>query len=51
MSKDKKGFDTVFVIIDRLSKQLIFMPYFKITIVKDITYIFINKVYYYYKSL
>ena len=51
MPKDKKGFDTVFIIINQLSKQLISMPYFKTTTAKDIAYMFINKVYYYYRPL
>ena len=51
MPKDKKEFDTIFVIINQLSKQLIFTPYFKTITAKDIAYMFINKVYYYYRPL
>jgi len=34
--KDKKGFDEAFVVIDRLSKRVISIPYYKITTAKDI---------------
>ena len=51
MPKDEKGFDTVFVVIDRLSKQSIFTPCFKTTTAEDMARMFIDKVYRYYGLL
>jgi hypothetical protein len=45
---DKYSFDAVFVIINQLSKQLIFTLYHKTATVKDMAYMFINQVYCYY---
>jgi hypothetical protein len=39
---DKYGFNVVFVIIDRLSKQLIFMFCHKTATAKNMAYMFIN---------
>jgi hypothetical protein len=39
----------MFVVINRLSKQLISTPCYKTATVKDIAYMFINQVYCYYK--
>ena len=48
MPKDEKGFDTVFVVIDRLSKQPISTPCFKTTTAEDMARMFIDRVYRYY---
>ena len=45
MLKTRNKFNIVFVIIDRLSKQTIFMFCFKTIIAKDMACMFINKVY------
>jgi hypothetical protein len=39
----------VFIMINRLSKQLIFTLCYKTVTTKDIAYMFINQIYYYYK--
>ena len=44
---DKKGYDIVFVIIDRLSKQVISLFYYKIVIFEDIARLYISMIYYY----
>ncbi len=46
---DKHGYDTIFVVVDRLSKQAISALYFKIVIVEDIAKLFISYVYKYYE--
>jgi hypothetical protein len=46
---DKYGFDTVFVMINRLSKQSIFTPCHKTATTEDIARMFIDRVYRYYK--
>jgi hypothetical protein len=33
--KDKHGYNTIYIVIDRLSKQSISIPYYKTTIAKD----------------
>ena len=48
MPKDKHGFDTVFVVIDRLSKQAILIPYYKTVTVSDMATMFISHIYYYF---
>ena len=37
---DKKGFDTVLVIVDRLTKQAISIPCFKTTMAEDLARLF-----------
>jgi hypothetical protein len=39
----------MFIMINRLNKQLISMLCYKTTTTKDIAYMFINQIYYYYK--
>ena len=51
MPKDAKSFNNIFVVINYFNKQSIFTSYFKTITAKDIAYIFINKVYYYYRLL
>jgi hypothetical protein len=46
---DKYSFNVVFVIIDRLSKQLISTPCYKTATAKNIACMFINRVYCYYR--
>jgi hypothetical protein len=46
---DKYGFDAVFVVIDRLSKQLIFTPCHKTATAEDMACMFIDQVYRYYR--
>jgi hypothetical protein len=43
--KDKYGYDTVFVVIDRLSKQAISIPCYKTVTVLDIAIMFISHIY------
>jgi hypothetical protein len=42
MAVNKYGFNTVFVVIDRLSKQLIFTPCYKTATAKDMACMFID---------
>jgi hypothetical protein len=46
---DKNSFDTVFVMINRLSKQLILTPCFKTITAEDMACVFTDHVYPYYK--
>jgi hypothetical protein len=48
MPRDKHSFDTVFVIIDQLSKQAISIPYHKTVTTEDIAQMFISYVYCYF---
>ena len=48
MPLDKHGFDTVFVIIDRLSKQAISIPCHKTVTAEDMAQMFISHVYRYF---
>ena len=43
--KDKKGYDTVYVIIDRLGKRAYSIPCHKTTTAKDMAQLFISNVY------
>ena len=43
--KDKKGYDAVYIIINRLDKRIYSIPCYKITTVKDIVQLFITNVY------
>ena len=40
-NRDKHGYDNVLVIIDRLSKESISIPYYKTTTTKEIASLFI----------
>jgi hypothetical protein len=48
MPKDKHGYDAIFVVIDRLSKQAISMPCYKTATAEDMARLFISHVYRYY---
>jgi hypothetical protein len=48
MAVDKYGFDAVFVVIDRLSKQSISTPCHKTATAEDMARMFIDRVYRYY---
>ena len=48
MLEDKASYDTVFVVIDRLSKQAISIPCYKTTIAEQMAQLYITYVYYYY---
>jgi transposase InsO family protein len=45
MSVDKKGYDMVFVIINRLSKQAISLSYYKIVTSEDMARLYISAIY------
>jgi hypothetical protein len=49
MAVDKYGFDAVFVVIDRLSKQSISTPCHKTATAEDMARMFIDRVYRYYR--
>ncbi len=51
MPPDKQGHNTVYVVIDRLSKQAILTPCFKTTTTEDIARMFVNSIYRYYGPL
>ena len=42
---DKKGYDTVFVVVDRLSKWPVSIPYQKATTIKEIAQLYIQHIY------
>jgi hypothetical protein len=44
---DKEGYDMVFVVIDRLSKQTISLPYYKIVISENMAWLYISAIYRY----
>jgi transposase InsO family protein len=46
--KDKKGFDNIYVVIDRLSKQAVSILCHKEVTAKDIAHLFIRHVYSYF---
>src|SRR5450432_4017507 len=48
MPKDKAGYDKVFVVIDRLSKQAISIPCYKTVTAEDMAQLYITYVYRYY---
>jgi hypothetical protein len=45
MPVDKKGYDMVFVVINRLSKQAISLPCYKIVTSEDIARLYISAIY------
>ena len=51
MLKDKYSFNTIFVVVNHLSKQLIITPYYKTITTKDMAYIYIINVYYHKGAL
>jgi hypothetical protein len=48
MPKDKHGYDEIFVVVDRLSKQAISTPCFKTATAEDMARMFLSHVYRYY---
>ena len=48
--KGKYSYNIAFIVVDRLSKQAISLPYFKTTTVKDIARIYINNIYQIYSA-
>lgn len=44
---DKHGYDTAYVVIDRLSKQSTSIPYYKTTTTKDIVQLYVSYIYRY----
>ena len=51
MPKDKYGYDNVFVVVDRLSKQAISTPCHKQVTTEDIAKMYITHIYRYYGPL
>ncbi len=45
MPKDKAGYDNVFVVIDRLSKQAVSIPYYKTITAKEMAWLYIVFIY------
>jgi hypothetical protein len=45
LSKDSHGYDTVFVVMDQLSKQSFSIPCFKTTTAKDMACLYIQYIY------
>ena len=43
--KDKHGYDTAYVVIDRLNKQNISIPCYKTTTAKDMAQLYVSYVY------
>jgi hypothetical protein len=48
MPKDKADYNTVYIVVDQLSKQAILVPCYKIVIAKNITRLYINRIYRYF---
>jgi hypothetical protein len=48
--KDKYGYNTMYIVIDYLSKQSILIPYYKTTIAKDMAQLYLLYVYHYYRA-
>ena len=44
LPKDRYGYDMVFVVMDRLSKRLYIMPYYKNIIAKGAAWLFVKHV-------
>ena len=43
--KDAYGYNAAFIVIDRLYKQSVSLPYFKTTTIKDIARLYVNNIY------
>ena len=43
--KDKYGYNMAFIVVNRLNKQAISLPYFKTTTIKDMARIYVNNIY------
>ena len=46
--KDAYGHNIAFIVINWLCKQSVSLPYFKTITVKDIVYLYINNIYWFY---
>jgi len=46
--KNAHGYNAAFIVIDRLYKQSVSLPYFKTTTVKDIARLYVNNIYRFY---
>jgi hypothetical protein len=51
MPKDKAGYDIVYVVVDRLSKQAILVPCYKTVTAEDIARLYIDWIYWYFGPL
>ena len=51
MPKDKAGYDTVYVVVDRLSKQAVSIPCYKTVTAEQMAQLYIDRVYRYYGLL
>ena len=47
--KDRRGFNEVYIIVDRLSKRVISILYYKTTSARDIALLFLQYIYQYYR--
>jgi putative transposase len=45
MSTSKEGYDMVFVVIDRFSKQAVFLSYYKTVTAEDMARLYIDVIY------
>ena len=43
--KDKYGYNIAFIVVNRLSKQAVSLPYFKTITIKDIARIYVDNIY------
>jgi len=48
--KDKYSYNIAFMVVNRLSKQAISLPYFKTITIKDMARIYINNIYWIYNA-
>ena len=47
ISISKEGYNIIFIIINRLNKQVIFQSYYKTVTAEDIAWLYIRNIYYY----
>ena len=48
--KDAHGHNAAFIVINRLYKQSVSLPYFKTTTIKDMARLYINNIYWFYSA-
>ena len=48
--KDKYSYNMAFIVVNRLSKQAISLPYFKTITAKDMAHMYINNIYRIYSA-
>jgi len=46
--KNKYGYDMAFIVVNRLSKQAVSLPYFKTTTTKDMACMYVDNIYWIY---